>query len=111
MDPIEMLDLVTRSAGLDAAYHVTTFKGYRPTAGGGAALTTVELWDRGAGASRFTVVAHDELGRTATGAPQATLDQTMTTVPWSDLDQEPNPSGRERDERGPRGRWRGSRSE
>ncbi len=82
MDPIEILDLVTRGAGLDAAYHVTTFKGYRPTDRGGAALTTVELWDRGpgAGASRFTVVAHDELGRTATGAPRATLDRPMTTV-------------------------------
>ena len=69
MDSMEMLDLVSRSAGLDAAYHVTTFKGYRPADGGGAALTTVEVWDRGpgAGALRFTVLVHDELGRSTMG--------------------------------------------
>ncbi len=113
MDPSEMLAQVKEAAGLDDAYHVTTFKGYRPIEGTGAALTTVEVWDRGpgAGASRFTVLARDELGRSATGAPQATLDQAMAAVPWSDLDQEPSMWERERDERGPRGRWRGSRSE
>jgi hypothetical protein len=111
VDPIEILDLVTRGAGLDAAYHVTTFKGYRPTDTSGGALTTVEVWDRGVGASRFTVLARDELGRSATGDPQPTLDQAMTAVPWSDLDQEPSMWERQGDERGPRGRWRGSRSE
>ena len=108
-----MLDLVNRNAGLDEGYHVTTFKGYRRTEGAGPALTTVEVWDRGpgAGALRFTVLVHDELGRSSTGGPRATLDQAMMVVRWNDLDQEPNPSERGRDERGPRGRSRGRRSE
>ena len=108
-----MLDLVNSSAGLDEGYHVTTFKGYRPTEGSGAALTTIEVWDRGpgAGALRFTVLTHDELGRSATGSPEATLDQAMTAVQWSGLDQEPNPLKQEPDRRGPRGHARGHRSE
>ena len=108
-----MLAQVKEAAGLDEAYHITTFRGYRPTKGAGAALTTVEVWDRGphAGTSRFTVLAHDELGRSATGDPQTTLDRAMTAVQWSDLDDDPNPSLQERTERGPRGHWRGSRSE
>jgi hypothetical protein len=90
MDPLEMLKQVKAAAGLDEAYHVTTFKGYRPTKQGGAFGVTVEIWDDGTdrGDTRYVARAIDEHRRTATGIPSSTVAEALASVDWSELDRD-----------------------
>src|SRR3954447_23212043 len=90
MDPLEMLKQVKAAAGLDEAYHVASFKGYRPTKQGGAFEVTIEVWDSGPMRrdSRYVVRALDERGRTATGIPSSTLADALAAVQWSELDRD-----------------------
>src|SRR6266508_6849706 len=91
-----MLKQVKAAAGLDEGYHVTAFKGYRPTRQGGAFEVTVEVWDSGSNRmdSRYVVRALDERGRIATGIPGPTVAEALTSVNWDEAasrDRNPHP--------------------
>jgi hypothetical protein len=90
MDPLDVLELVRKSAGLFEAYRGTTFKGHRDAADGGTRLVTIEVWDAGPGAegARYHVVAADERGRTATGTPADSIEVALAVVRWGDLDRD-----------------------
>lgn len=86
MDPREQaqrLDDISNASGADELAQVTVYKGYR----NGADLT-IEVLDSGAAdpAYRYTVVATDEHGRTATGNPGADLKDVLAEVHWTELD-------------------------
>jgi hypothetical protein len=108
MDPIEMLKQVKAAAGLDEAYHVSRFKGYRPTKQGGAFEVTVEVWDSGPHRkdSQYVVRAVDEHGRMATGIPRSTLAEALASVQWIELDRDDGAAASR--ETLPSGRHRGS---
>ena len=88
MDGMDMLPQVKEAAGLEEAYHVTTFRGYRTTARGRHQQVTVEVLDGGPemGLSRFTVKAYGDDDTTATGNAGDTLHAALRHVHWFRLD-------------------------
>ncbi len=92
VDPREQaqrLDEITKASGVDELAEVTVYKGYRNKVG-----VTIEVLDSGPAdpSYRYTVVATDERGRTATGNPGAQLSDVLREVHWQELDQ-PAPGG------------------
>jgi hypothetical protein len=94
MNDSEMLatfELLKKYANLHEIYEVTTLRGIRPSReGDGEREVTLEIHDRGmaAGSLRYTVIATDEEGHTATGDPDGSIRMAMMHVHWYDLDRD-----------------------
>jgi len=86
----EMLEMVKKASGAAELYHVTTFRGYRPDEKGNQREITIEVLDMGPGhlAGRYTIVAEDKQGRTATGNGDDSLDVALHIVHWDELDRD-----------------------
>ena len=86
--PAEALETVKLLSHASELYHVTTFVGYRENQGGQKKRVTIVVWDAGPLKPdiRYRVLARDEDGHEALGAPHDRLDAALAVVQWSDLD-------------------------
>lgn len=90
MELPQMLDQLMRAGGFSELYQATSFVGTRTDHEGEERDVTIQLLDAGpAVPDRYLVYAEDELGRTATGEPAATIEEAIAQTHWHELDEDP----------------------
>jgi hypothetical protein len=81
-----VMEHLKQYAGVADPAEITTFRGYRADPDGATVELTVDVYDRGRGQQRWSVVARTADGRATTGDPGSTLDECLAAVRWGRLD-------------------------